>query len=70
MRIFWALLLLVPDGISNAEYDQLHKELQLKGKPWASIPWKGSVTEARELALKEKKPIFMMVDTGNPIGFA
>ena len=70
MKFLWALLLLVPDGLSNAEYDQLHKDLRLKNKPWASISWKGSITEAREAALKEKKPIFMMVDTGNPIGFA
>jgi hypothetical protein len=70
MKMLWALLLLAPAGLTNAEYERLQKELRLKSKPWATIPWKGSVTEARELALKEKKPIFMMVDTGNPIGFA
>lgn len=70
MRFLWALLLLAPDGLSTAEYDQLHRDLRLKNKPWASVPWKGSITEAREAALQEKKPIFMMVDTGNPIGFA
>ena len=29
-----------------------------------------TLTDAREAAIREKKPIFMMVDTGNPIGFA
>jgi len=70
MRFIAVILLLLPAGLSEAEFQRLRKELQLKSKPWATVPWQASVTEARELALKTKKPIFMMVDTGNPIGFA
>ena len=69
MRFIAVILLLLPAGLSEAEFQRLRKELQLKSKPWATVPWQASVTEARELALKTKKPIFMMVDTGNPIGF-
>jgi hypothetical protein len=70
MRMLAALLLLAPAGISDPEYQALRGDLRLKNKGWASLPWRATLTEAREAALKEKKPIFMMVDTGNPIGFA
>jgi hypothetical protein len=71
MRILAAALLLtLPDGLSNAEFEKLRKDLRLKSKPWATLPWQATVTEARELAARAGKPIFMMVDTGNPIGFA
>lgn len=66
MSILTALFILAQDP----DYEKLRKELRLKNKSWASIPWQASVTEARELAAKTKRPIFMMVDTGNPIGFA
>ena len=56
-------------GLSRAEFDKLHKELNLKNQPWATIPWKVTLTEARELAVKSKKPIFMVVNTGNCLGF-
>ena len=70
MRCLAALLLLVPAGISDEEFRALQPELRLKNKGWASLPWRATLTDAREAALKERKPIFMMVDTGNPIGFA
>jgi len=70
MRFLAALLLVLPDGLSKGEFETLRKELQIRSKPWATIPWQASVAEARELAVRSKKPIFMMVDTGNPIGFA
>ncbi|HLF94864.1 MAG TPA: hypothetical protein VJB14_15465 [Planctomycetota bacterium] len=70
MRFLCAIVLLLPGGLSNEEFRKLQPELRLKGKGWASLPWKATLTGAREAALKERKPIFMMVDTGNPIGFA
>jgi hypothetical protein len=65
-----SLLALRPAGLSDDEYRKIQPELRLKSKGWASLPWRATLTDAREAALKEKKPIFMMVDTGNPIGFA
>jgi hypothetical protein len=57
------------DSISDAELARLHKALHLKNQPWASIPWKVSVTEARQLAARERKPIFLVVNTGNCLGW-
>ncbi len=56
-------------GLSRAEFDRLHKVLSLKNQPWAAIPWKNTLPEARAQAAKEKKPIFMVVNTGNCLGF-
>jgi hypothetical protein len=58
-----------PVGISQAEFKELFKELNVKNRRWASIPWKSSVTEARQIAAREKKPIFFNVNTGNCLGF-
>jgi hypothetical protein len=70
MRLLLVLLAFLPAGLSDDEYKKLQPELRLKSKGWASLPWRATLTDAREAALKERKPIFMMVDTGNPIGFA
>jgi hypothetical protein len=56
-------------SISKAEYVRLVKELDFKSQPWTQIPWKVSVTEARQLAAKEGKPIFLVVNTGNCLGW-
>ena len=56
-------------GLSRAEFDRLQKVLSLKNQPWAAIPWKNNLPEARAQAAKEKKPIFMVVNTGNCLGF-
>ena len=58
-----------PASLSLADFDKLHKELQPpKGELWRSIPWQVSIIEARELAAKEKKPIFVWVASGEPLG--
>ena len=54
---------------SVAEFDRLFQELHVKNQPWATIPWKVSVTEARRLAAAERKPVFLVVNTGNCLGF-
>ncbi len=56
-------------ALSRAEFDRLHEELNLKNQPWATIPWKVTLTEARESAAKLGKPIFLVVNTGNCLGF-
>jgi hypothetical protein len=55
--------------ISEAEFKDLKARLDVHKQPWASIPWQVSLTEARELAAKTNKPIFMAVGTGNPLGW-
>jgi hypothetical protein len=54
---------------SEAEFKELKARLDVHNQPWASIPWQVSLTEARELAAKTKKPIFMVVGTGNALGW-
>lgn len=71
MRVAAAILLLaLPAGLSDEEFRKIQPEMRLKNKGWGSLPWRATLTDAREAAVREKKPIFMMVDTGNPIGFA
>ena len=56
-------------GLSLADFEKLHRQLQPpKDERWRSIPWQISIVEARELAAKEKKPIFVWVASGEPLG--
>jgi hypothetical protein len=55
--------------LSDAEFNKVFKELHVKNQPWATIPWKVSLTEARRLAAAERKPIFLVVNTGNCLGW-
>ena len=41
-------------GLQAEEFDTLCETLRLKRQPWASIPWKASVTDARRLAAEAK----------------
>ena len=64
-----ALLFLVPDGLSDAEFAKLLPELGVKTRPWASVAWEDSLYEARVRAAREGKPLFVNVNTGNALGF-
>jgi hypothetical protein len=55
-------------ALSGDEFEQLCKQLHIKSQPWAAIPWKVSVTEARQAAADARKPIFLVVNTGNCLG--
>jgi hypothetical protein len=54
---------------SEAEFKELKARLDVHNQPWASIPWQVSLTDARRLAAKTRKPIFMVVGTGNALGW-
>jgi hypothetical protein len=56
-------------SLPDAEFGKVFKELQVKNQPWATVPWKVSLTEARRLAAAERKPIFLVVNTGNCLGW-
>jgi hypothetical protein len=59
-----------PTGdLSPAEFTRLAGVLDLKKQPWAGIPWRVSVTEARRCAAEQGKPIFLVVNTGNCLGW-
>ncbi|MCI0455773.1 MAG: hypothetical protein L0Z62_02170 [Gemmataceae bacterium] len=56
-------------GLSVAEFEKLHKDLQPPADElWRSIPWQVSILEARELAARIRKPIFVWVASGEPLG--
>ena len=51
------------------EEEQLCQRLSLASQPWAGVRWEVSLTEARARAAKEGKPVFLVVNTGNVLGF-
>ncbi len=56
-------------GLTMAEFEKLHAELQpLKDELWRSIPWHVSIVEGQQAAAKAKKPIFVWVASGEPLG--
>ena len=56
-------------GLSVAQFEKLHRELQPpKDELWRSIPWHVSILEGRERAAQEKKPLFVWVASGEPLG--
>ncbi len=58
-----------PAAVFSAEDSQLCTQLALKNQPWAGPRWEVSLTEARARAAKENKPVFLVVNTGNVLGF-
>jgi len=55
--------------ITQAEFDKLLQLLHpTKQEPWQAVPWKLSILEAQAQAAKEKKPVFMLVRSGHPLG--
>jgi hypothetical protein len=60
------------DGLTLDEFDTLHKQLTRMAteRVW-SVPWQLSVREARELAARENKPIFLWISNNggtHPLG--
>lgn len=60
---------LATQGLAIADFEKLHKELQPPDNElWRSIPWHVSIIEGRDAAAKAKKPIFVWVASGEPLG--
>lgn len=56
-------------GTFNEEESRLCAELTITSRAWARVRWEVSLTEARLRAERERKPIFLVVNTGNVLGF-
>jgi hypothetical protein len=64
-----ALLLALQDGLTQAEFERLHRELAPKvEEKWQTIPWRVDLLEARALAAKQGKPLFLWSMNGHPLG--
>jgi hypothetical protein len=63
-----ALPLLAQQGLSQAEFQKLHDELTPEAAAWEAVPWRLSMLEACAVAAKEKKPVYMLVRSGHPLG--
>ena len=55
-------------GLSEADFEQLHQDLTPERAAWEAVPWRLSVLEACAAAAKEKKPVYMLVRSGHPLG--
>jgi hypothetical protein len=55
-------------ALSVAEFKKLHKQLSTAKEPWQEIPWRLTLLEARADAVREKKPVYMLVRSGHPLG--
>jgi hypothetical protein len=56
-------------ALTAVEFERLHRELQPPGDElWRSIPWHVSLLEGRQRAAKERKPLFVWVASGEPLG--
>ncbi len=77
-RAFTAVLLLAMGTVSPAqsvpdltatEFRELHETLLPRHpEKWQIVPWKIALLEARALAAKSGKPLFMWSMNGNPLG--
>jgi hypothetical protein len=56
-----------PRELPGPEYRKLHAELTAR-EPWQTIPWRLSLLEARADAAREKKPVYLLVRSGHPLG--
>ena len=69
LRVLAVLLAVLQEEPASEELARLREALSVTRQPWAAIPWETSLAAARKRAADEGKPIFLQVNTGNPIGF-
>lgn len=50
------------------EFDETHRSLLPAPETWQTIPWKVDLLEARDLAIREGKPLFLWSMNGHPLG--
>ena len=69
MGTAWAEQSSTAPGMTAADFEKLHKEVRPpREELWRTIPWKISLLEGRDAAAKEKKPIFVWIASGEPLG--
>ena len=64
-----AMVLMLGQAVDEPEFRRLHQLLEpVRGEAWRSIPWKTSMLQARDAALREGKPLFLWSMNGSPLG--
>ena len=57
------------EDLTEQRFRQLHKQLQpAADELWRTIPWRTSLLKAQQIAITEKKPIFIWAMDGHPLG--
>lgn len=58
------------EPLTDTTFQQLHAKIvaATKTEKWTEIPWLTDLAEARRLAAKDGKPIFMWAMNGHPLG--
>ncbi len=56
------------DHLTPEEFLRLHAELQPGDDVWRTIPWNTSLLDARRVAAKQQKPLFIWAMDGHPLG--
>jgi hypothetical protein len=58
------------EPLTDASFQQLHAKIggATKAEKWTEIPWLTDLAEARKLAARDGKPIFMWAMNGHPLG--
>jgi hypothetical protein len=55
-------------GLSAQEFQKLHEALRPPQEAWEALPWRLAVVEACAAAAEQKKPVYMLVRSGHPLG--
>ena len=56
-------------ALEEAEFRKLHAQVRpANEEPWRQLPWRLSVLEARRDAEHARKPVYMLVRSGHPLG--
>jgi hypothetical protein len=63
------IVLMLGQTVDEPEFRRLHSLLEpVRGEAWRSIPWKTSMLQARDEALRDRKPLFLWSMNGSPLG--
>jgi hypothetical protein len=55
--------------LDESGFKKLHAQLAPPpDEAWQGLPWQDSVLQAAALAATQKKPVYMLVRSGNPLG--
>jgi hypothetical protein len=63
------LILAALVAVALQDFEDLHSKIVPRAEEkWQTIPWKTDLLEARALAAKEGKPVFLWSMNGHPLG--